>query len=93
MVKRQIVNEIKACERIVNGRMVNLPLSENVKVILREYIAYLKKNDYELTNNSPLFPQKNNTAYTESQLRRHLMKFNKSEDRLDKGSAGGVRPC
>jgi integrase len=81
----EIVNEIKSCEKTIDGRTLKLRLPDQIKTMLRDYINYLKKNEYNLTPNSPLFPQKNNTAYTDAQLRRHMDKlFPVTEHRLEK---------
>jgi integrase len=54
----QIVSEIKSCERVVQGNVRKLILSDEVKVILREYLAYLKEQKYPLNRNANLFPQR-----------------------------------
>jgi hypothetical protein len=54
----QIVSEIKSCERTVQGNVRKLILSDEVKAILAEYLAYLKEKKYPLNRSAYLFPQR-----------------------------------
>lgn len=71
-----IVDQIVAGNRIKNGQRLEiylLPISEE---ILRDHLNYLKKNNYNVARDAPLFPQKNKSRYVARKLTRHLAKFN-----------------
>jgi integrase len=74
----QIVPEIKSCERTVQGNVLKLTLSDEVKAILMEYLAYLKKIKYPINRNAYLFPQRTPKIlgkYDETKIDRDLQKI------------------
>jgi integrase len=74
----EIVSEIKSCERTVQGNVLKLILSDDVKAILREYLVYLKEKKYPLNRNAYLFPQrtpKKLGKYDETKIDRDLQKI------------------
>jgi hypothetical protein len=77
--KKQIVDEIKSCEKTIDNKTFKLLLPNNVKAILREYLVYLKKNGYCIDPLAPVFPQKNGAKYGFKKLREH---FNKNDMRV-----------
>jgi integrase len=86
-----IFNEIPACEKTIERRRVKLLLSDPVKQILRDHRRHLKKYQYSLARNAPLFPQKDKSPYSESTLGRHLKKFYPPGDcRLEKIRQAGM---
>lgn len=72
--KGAIVTEIKSCAKTVQGKELKLILTNDVRAILRDYLAYIKKNGYCLKRLSPVFPQKNGAKYGEGKLTKDLAK-------------------
>jgi integrase len=79
--KGNVVPEIQSCAKTVKGTVLRLNLTGQVIIILRDYLTYLKKNDYPIDRTAPLFPQKKRTEtkpYDKRKINRDLNEIDPS---------------